>query len=136
MEMFEGPLPPPAVLERYETLYPDAPRIIFTSFEQQGIHRRTIEDFAIRTNARRADYGLAAGFVVTLSFLVACVFLVFNGYEVAGTILGTVDLVALVGVFVYGSQKQRKERERKAEIMAKAATGRARPQNAPRELAP
>ncbi len=29
MESFVGPLPPPAVLERYQELYPDAARVIF-----------------------------------------------------------------------------------------------------------
>lgn len=134
MELFAGPLPPPAILERYAGLYPDAPRIIFTSFEAQGIHRRTLEDFVVRANARRAAQGLWAGFVVTILFLFVSAYLILNGHDVAGTILGVVDLVALAGVFVYGSQLQRKERERKAEIMSEAARGEPRPPGSPGEI--
>ncbi len=46
--------------------------------------------------------GLIAGFLIAILFLLASWDLVRNGHEVAGTILGTIDLVALVTVFVSG----------------------------------
>ncbi|WP_369256946.1 hypothetical protein [Geodermatophilus amargosae] len=46
--------------------------------------------------------GLIAGLIVTLCFLGVSAWLINGGNEVAGTILGTVDLAALVAVFVYG----------------------------------
>ncbi len=47
--------------------------------------------------------GLGLGFVITLAFLSACVYLVMNDKVVSGTILGTVDIVALASVFVYAN---------------------------------
>ena len=46
--------------------------------------------------------GLVFGFLVTLAFLAVATYLIQNGHDVAGTILGSVDLVALVAVFVAG----------------------------------
>jgi hypothetical protein len=49
--------------------------------------------------------GLISAFVLALSFLGVSAWLIFAGHEVSGTILGTVDLVALVTVFITGRGK-------------------------------
>ncbi len=118
MESFSGPFPPPAVLERYEALYPGATKQLFTMAEQQATHRQGLERIAIRGDARRANLGLACGFVVALAGLGVSGFLIYSGHEVGGTILGSIDFVGLVGVFVYGTESRRRERTAKAEIMA------------------
>ena len=46
--------------------------------------------------------GLTAAFTLALSFLGVSAWLIYYGHEVGGTILGTVDLVALVTVFITG----------------------------------
>jgi hypothetical protein len=43
----------------------------------------------------------------------AAVWLIHGGHDVAGSILGAVDVVGLVATFVYGSQGRRQEREGK-----------------------
>ncbi len=52
--------------------------------------------------SRRDSYGLVAGFAVAVLFLLVAAWLINGGREVAGVILGTVDLVALTAVFVLG----------------------------------
>jgi hypothetical protein len=46
--------------------------------------------------------GLFLGFVTAMAFLAVSAWLISGGQPVAGTILGSVDLVALVTVFVVG----------------------------------
>jgi hypothetical protein len=46
--------------------------------------------------------GLISAFIITLAFLSVSGWLIFTGHEVSGTILGTVDIVGLVTVFVTG----------------------------------
>jgi hypothetical protein len=46
--------------------------------------------------------GLTAGFLVTLAFLGVAGWLINGDHEWSGTVLGSVDLVALVTVFVLG----------------------------------
>jgi hypothetical protein len=44
--------------------------------------------------------GLVSAFVIALAFLAASVWIILSGHEVGGTIVGTVDIVGLVTVFV------------------------------------
>jgi uncharacterized membrane protein len=116
-------MPPPEMLREYGEVYQDAPRIILQSFEAQGVHRRRIEDYAVKSASRRSYAGLIVGFVVAMAFLIASFLLIMAGHGWEGTVLGTIDIVGLVAVFVYGSQVTRAERERKTEIMSRAARG-------------
>jgi uncharacterized membrane protein len=52
--------------------------------------------------SRRSNVGQLFGFIIALAFLLVSAWLINGGHEVAGVILGSVDLVALVTVFVYG----------------------------------
>lgn len=101
--------------------------MIFTNFEEQGRHRRKLENYALVWGNYRSFAGLGCGFVVTIVVMVLSFLLIRDGYGWEGTLLGTVDLAALVGVFVYGSHVLRDERIRKAKIM----TGQDKEENTP-----
>lgn len=60
--------------------------------------------FMEQSDQRLAWAGLASGLTVTMSFLVATVHLVTSGHEIPGTILGTVDLIALTALFITRSR--------------------------------
>lgn len=117
-EIHIGPLPHERTLEAYERIVPGAAKMIFANFEGQGKHRRNIETFAMKWGTIRAFAGLACGLIVTLLFLWASYLLIKDDHDVAGTILGAVDLVGLIAVFVHGSNVVRDERVKKAEIMS------------------
>ncbi len=58
-----------------------------------------------RARVRRSTMGLVAGFAIAILFLAGSVWLVSEGHGVEGTVLGTIDLVALVALvalFVIG----------------------------------
>lgn len=55
---------------------------------EQTLHYRTVR------------IGQVSAFIIALSFLGCATFLIASGYSVSGTILGTVDIVALVTVFL------------------------------------
>jgi len=54
------------------------------------------------------------GFIIAILFLGVSAGLIAADRQVAGVILGSVDLTALVGVFVFGRIDQRRERVEKA----------------------
>lgn len=110
-EMFSGPLPPPSILAAYSDIIPDGANRVMVMAEEQSKHRRWLESYTLQSESRRANAGLGAGVVVSLAFLAASVFLIATGHEISGAVLGTVDIVSLAGVFVYGSESRRKERE-------------------------
>ena len=61
-------------------------------------NRRSKADIVIET------IGLFLGFLISMAFLYAAYDLTEKGHDVAGIILGTVDLVALVSIFVLGKK--------------------------------
>lgn len=99
---FSGPLPPAAELQKYEAVAPGVADRIIRMAEAEQAHRHRMDQKIFTHEARRSWGGLAMGGVIALSFFAGSVYLVATGEAVAGTILGTVDLVALVTVFVLG----------------------------------
>ncbi len=83
--------------------------------ENQSAHRISLEKTVIEGDNKRANWGLICGFIFGLVVVVLSFILIWNGHDVAGTVLGTTDLVALVGTFIYGTRARAQERERRNE---------------------
>jgi hypothetical protein len=83
-----------AVLGRYMSADAGTRAVI----EGQLIHRRWLD----RQDAMQAWAGLAAAAVLSLAFLGAATFLIYTDHDAAGSVLGSIDLVALVTVFIIG----------------------------------
>lgn len=98
LEFFAGPLPPPATVEAYGKINPEFPERIFALTESSLAHRQEMD----RKRSWRSTVGLVAGVIIALAFLGVAAWLINAGHGVFGTILGSVDLVALVSVFVLG----------------------------------
>lgn len=106
-ESYQGPMPHPEHLERYEALRPGAAAMIFTEFQEQSRHRRDMERRIVIGNERRAVVGQIMAFILALVFLSAAVWLVLTGHETAGIAIGTTVLVALVTVFITGRRPKK-----------------------------
>lgn len=119
MEMFKGPIPPPHFLQGYEEILPGSADRLIKMAEYQSAHRQEIEKIAISKQLNQSGRGQNYGFILAMTFLVAAFILIILGHETAGTIIGTVDLVALVSVFVIGKTFQRKDLRKKDPVSAK-----------------
>lgn len=97
-----GPLPPPQVLQQYGEVLPDAPERIVTMAENEQKHRHQVESNALQGQIALDRRGQRFGLTIGLSALGVALFLGLNDQELAASIIGGIDLVALVGVFVYG----------------------------------
>jgi uncharacterized membrane protein len=106
VEAISSPYLPPAYLREYEQIVPGSAARTFELVDRQSTHRQDLEATVVRGSEGRANRGQWFGLIVALSFLAAASVLILLGHEAAGTILGTVDLVSLVGVFVLGRTKQ------------------------------
>jgi len=111
---YSGPLPLPADLERYDAIVPGMAERLRAKFEQQADHRMALENHVIRSDVRRGNWGLAAAFVFGLAVLAASVALILNGHEGAGTTALLVEFVTFGGLFLYGNETRRRERNKKA----------------------
>lgn len=99
---YSGPLPPASELEAYGRVDASLPNRIVSLTESSLAHRQDMD------YAKRSFAGLVAGFIVAVLFLGVAAWLISSGHGVAGTVLGSVDLVALTAVFVLSHRNGRK----------------------------
>jgi uncharacterized membrane protein len=114
-----GPLPPPAELEKYEILYPGATKLLFDNFINQSNHRIELETFTIQEDAKRADRGQMIAAILCMMVLVPSVVLLFLGKPLIGLAAIIGALATLAGTFFGGLFSRRKERENKEKAMRK-----------------
>jgi len=110
---FQGPIPPPALLREYNEIVPNGADRIMKMAEAQTQHRINLESIVIKGDDRRANWGLVTGFTIGVLVLVLSFVLVMYGHGVEGTVLGSVDLIGLVSLFVYGRTERSKELRRR-----------------------
>lgn len=106
MEQYSSPHPHPEHLERYAALYPDAPRIVFESFNEQGQHRREMETMYMKGSERRATIGQWLAFVLVAGAIAGGAYAFSKGFEWAG---GVVIVAALGGGIVLAISGSRQE---------------------------
>jgi uncharacterized membrane protein len=90
-----------AELSVYEEALPGSAERVLAMVEKQQEHEHELasEELAIERT------GQVLAFAIAVLFLAAATLMVLLDYDAAGTIIGTVDLVALVTVFVVGRSK-------------------------------
>jgi uncharacterized membrane protein len=115
-----GIIPMPIIAKQYNEISPGLGTQIIQQGIEQSKHRMTLEKSVVRSNGWRAWAGLMIGGVVAIFGLERAYEAVMAGHEVFGTIVGTVDLTALVSVFVIGRKQQGDERIKKSSLMAEA----------------
>src|SRR6266487_5498875 len=96
-------LPPPEDLKKYDAASPGLGRKIIEMVQEEQRHLHSMDRAQVALSRR----GQLFGFIIAISFLVVAGVLVGLGHSVAGTIIGSVDLVGLTTVFVVGQRSQR-----------------------------
>ncbi len=115
---YQGPLPPPQVLEQYNKIVPGSASLLIDRMVKQSEHRMELEHKVVFGDNWRATAGLILGFIVTLVIIAAAVFLIIHGFRVEGSVLLGMDLVALATAFIHGTNSRRQERQQKmAEVL-------------------
>jgi uncharacterized membrane protein len=112
---FTGPIPPPAVLAGYEQVLPGSANRIITMAERQSEHRQSLERQVVSANIRHAEIGLWLGATVAVLLAAAAVIVTLAGYPETGAVIGAVDIVGVVTVFVLRQRAQERELQDKAD---------------------
>lgn len=115
VERYSSPHPHPDHLERFAALYPDAPKIVFESFREQGEHRRARETQHMNGSERRANIGQWLAFVLVAAVIGAGIFAVAVDEAGAGATMISVGLgggilLAISGNFQQPMRPVRKDR--------------------------
>lgn len=99
---YSGPLPSSTEFAGYGAVLPDAPHRILQMAEKSLEHQMETERRESRAEAALGLLGLVFALILALTILAGSIWLIADDKQVAGTMLATFDLVALVTVFIIG----------------------------------
>lgn len=112
-QSFSGPLPPPEILGKYETMCPGSADRIIAMAERESDHRRAIEQAIVRgeleqneRDSGEARCGQICALVITVVALGAGAYTAIHGHELAGSILGVGGIGSIVTAFLIGRARQ------------------------------
>ncbi len=100
LEHFSGPLPHPAILEKYNQIVPGAADRIIKKFEAQTEHRHRIENRVIWVDSVKSILGLIFAFLIAMTAIVGGLYSVLHGYSFLGGSLSFAGLAILVAGFI------------------------------------
>lgn len=102
-----GPLPDGDTIRIYSEVIPNGGDRLMSTVERQLEHRFTIENIGVRRTFNQSSTGQWMGFGIAIVFGLIAWDLAKSGHEVVASILGTVDLVALVAIFITGKSQNK-----------------------------
>jgi len=104
--------PAPEMLEAYEKVVPGSAQTVLDDFLKQSEQRRVMEQERLAREQQSltarisiARWGQIFGFVIGIVALITGAYTATQGYEIAGSFIGTGGVVGLVSVFVLGRTK-------------------------------
>ena len=130
-----GPIPPPDELRQYDDVIPGAAERIMRMWEAQASQRIQaenrrieqddrriaqddrrieIEGKRVEVESKRGYLGLACGFAISLLLIAIGAYVVVWGNPWVGVAIIGVDIAAIAGIFVYGTNARLRASERKA----------------------
>lgn len=101
-----GPLPDGETIKIYSEVIPNGGDRLMTTVEKQLEHRIAIEKEGIKKTYEQSGRGQIFGFIIAVLFGAIAWDLGRRGEVVIASILGAVDLVALVTVFITGNNRK------------------------------
>lgn len=113
---WSGPIPSPATLREFDMVVPGLADRIVRITESQSEHRMKMESAVTEVDSKRSHTGLVFAFILSLAIIASGTYIAIYIHPWAGVAVISVDIVALAGVFVYGTNSRKGERERKASI--------------------
>ena len=119
---FQGPIPPPQLLEQYSKVIPNVAERIMAMAESQLQHRQSLESAVVLANVTAQSRGQISAFLLAALAIGGGIWLIAHDKNVEGltAIIGAVT--GLVAVYVWGRYEQGRERARKREEMKEAST--------------
>jgi len=112
-EFRKSPFPPPAELEKYETLYPGAAKLLFDNFVAQTNHRMHLEKTTIEGDNKRANRGQIISAIITLACIGVGSWLTYIGKNIVGLSMIVGSIGTLLTAFYGGAIIRKIERTQK-----------------------
>ncbi len=109
LEIYQGDLPHPKILEGYNALYPDAAKRIIENGIAETEHRREMEKKYLNANIKAHNLGQVLGFIIAVLIIVGGVHLILNNHQVSGSILSGVSALGVIGMFTGNNKDKNNE---------------------------
>lgn len=106
---YQGPLPSPEDFRQYGEVHADAPAIILGTFNEQGIHRRNLEERLFTGAEKRSTIGQWLGFTLFGGAILGGCVLVGLGHDTAGAAIASAGLGSGALVYVVGGRSPKSE---------------------------
>ena len=97
---FEGPIPPPALMEGYRLVDPDFPARLLTMAEKEQEFRHDFAGRALRNELIGVLSGTVAGVTICVAMAVVGGLVIVKGHDVAGTAIAGAGVVSIAGLFL------------------------------------
>jgi len=102
---YSGPLPPPGMLKHYDTVQPGFSDRIVSMAEKEQNHRHNLENKGVSGAINKDSRGQHYALITSILLITSCVFLIYSGHEISGSILGGGSLTGLAYIFISGRKK-------------------------------
>jgi hypothetical protein len=106
---YSGPLPEPADLQAYDMVEPGTARIIVQAFEEQGKHRRALEQAIVRGSEGRGNIGQWMAFTVLMTGVVGGCVVALAGEPAAGGAIAAAAFTSGAVSYVVGGRPPKQE---------------------------
>ena len=103
---FEGPIPPPALLEGYERVTPGAADRILSMAERQAAHRQELEKTVTERSLANEDKGIRYGFILSFLLMAFGFFLILRGKDAAGYLAVFAPVILRTGSQIVVNRKK------------------------------
>ena len=110
---YQGPLPPPNILARYNDVLPDGANRIVAMAESQARHRQNLESAVVGGNVANEKRGQIFAFLLGMTAIVGGVFLIMEDKNAQGLASIIAAFTALAVAFSAGRIQQSLERAQK-----------------------
>lgn len=99
LEMYNGPIPHPKILEGYDKLDPGAAKRIINNGIEESNHRRNMEKKTVNHVARSFYFRFVLAFILALLFGFGSFYLILQGHTIIGSVFAGVTLISILGIF-------------------------------------
>jgi uncharacterized membrane protein len=121
--MWQGPLPPPEALARYNEISPGLAEKIVDMAKQQQTHRFGLENRTVDSQHSQSTRGQYFALILGLAAIGAATYLGLTDHPVVAGIIAGPTIIGFAAMFIAGKIQERASREAKAPRAPQPARG-------------
>ena len=96
---WKSEFPSPSIMKAYNEAFENGGYKVFLEIQKISDHKIAMDKLAM-LKLKQRRFGQIYGFIIALCFMIASFILILLGFGIYGTILGSVNLISLVTIFV------------------------------------